>query len=1402
MARTAGIKPITIALKVDMDGANKQAIAAANETTQAVVGAYSRIGALQMGAIGGVIGALGGVATAMLFGVGAASRFEDSFAGIRKTVEASQAQFEDLQLSVRNLAQEIPIATSELNNIGELGGQLGIEAGGLPIFIETISKLGVATRLSTETAALSLARMKEIFQLPEANISNLASSLVDLGNNFAALEDEILSTALRLAAGAKVAGATAADTLAIATALQAVGVQSQAGGTAMARIFQALTLAVQSGGKELQAFLRVTQLTREQFISIAQEDPAQALNLFLQGISRISKEGGNYITILEDLNLKQQRTIRAVLATAEAGDLLTETLATANSAYSINNALNEEAEKRFETLKSQTKLMKNTFQELRIEVGMALLPVMKEMTNALTAMFSAMGESEDQIGKMSTLGKTIIGVFTVLGFAMTAIAGQFFSVRAQAAAAELSLRQYSTAVLQVNASHELMALGASRATKAYFAMTTMIKKALGPISILLIAASAVSLQNAAANRKAEKAAGIYSETLSKMGPLLIEAAEKQERYNELAGNVPTAVLETLRYELELINESVKELNITNLQAFMNIPKGIDDIDSEKAARLGKSFTDIANGVRDITDEMRVFDELADVSEAEGRKSPFTGLLGEHEVLRAIARELSVSTEDLKDVLSAEDGVTGLFSMINAQLLSGNEDAATEVSSILDQYFTDVNAALLDGQAAMDLRGMVPSTNLKLQTQIMQDNLNDGFEIVERLNRLTNESEYLEEAAREQLAAYNAIARETAGLNQISFTKYITDAEAAAQVQKVLSGNVEEAIDQQAAFNEKINDMLGVIAEAASETQDLKYLFEELAEIPLFDEKQIQENLKRAEQLRTFLFLGVSELIGRGFGGLAGEIFDVGLEVENLGKLYSILSNQIPLDQIERLNENAINSNEEYAALAGATEEFTITFLQNVQQQLGIQKDIVDEKEREAAFSAVIQRIEEDRFKKQNDLLGVVREIVDMARSEFDTKEDIKELTEDIAGIEKTRTYDAITITQAQADSVELKEAELAVEEAIREFGAEGVVTQKEQLSILQAALNLQRMRDKLENKMSKRQQKNIRDKQKEVKFLQLAVEQGVAEQLDLDAAQEELDNMRNPLTQAEKDILDLQIKLAESEKKVLEERSKLISPQIISAIDGYNKATNISNERAKTLTEKQRELERALEDQNFDLLENETRIQELKEEYPNLVDLLNAMTPLIGVPAGLLESYVNSMDASYTKFQTIANNIANTNLPGYDPNLFGNLDQTLPSQTRGPKYDPSKGLIINGVQVIPPVYTPPLPGGYDPQTGMANGIRIHAPMMNNYTGGNVPMGRASVVGEMGPEVIMSTPGGTSVFSNKTGSGVGGITVENMNVNITGLPADPISARKAAINIRKELTKLEKEGNAGTGLRNR
>ena len=51
-------------------------------------------------------------------------------------------------------------------------------------------------------------------------------------------------------------------------------------------------------------------------------------------------------------------------------------------------------------------------------------------------------------------------------------------------------------------------------------------------------------------------------------------------------------------------------------------------------------------------------------------------------------------------------------------------------------------------------------------------------------------------------------------------------------------------------------------------------------------------------------------------------------------------------------------------------------------------------------------------------------------------------------------------------------------------------------------------------------------------------------------------------------------------------------------------------------------------------------------------------------------------------------------------------------------------------------------------------------------------------------------------------GSSNITVQNLNVNVTGVPSDPMQARKAAKAIRKELSKLDKEGLIGTGIRGR
>jgi len=85
-----------------------------------------------------------------------------------------------------------------------------------------------------------------------------------------------------------------------------------------------------------------------------------------------------------------------------------------------------------------------------------------------------------------------------------------------------------------------------------------------------------------------------------------------------------------------------------------------------------------------------------------------------------------------------------------------------------------------------------------------------------------------------------------------------------------------------------------------------------------------------------------------------------------------------------------------------------------------------------------------------------------------------------------------------------------------------------------------------------------------------------------------------------------------------------------------------------------------------------------------------------------------------------------------------------------------------------------------------------------YKGGFLGLGKRALVGEFGPEIITPSPSGVRVTPTGIGgAGGGGIIVNNLNVNVTGIPADRMSARKAAVQIRKALINLEKEGNSSS-----
>lgn len=336
------------------------------------------IAALGISKIASEIGQLGGY----IFQTGL--QFESAFAGVEKTVDATDAQLQEFRAGIREMSTEIPQTAAEIASVAEAAGQLGIQNEYLLDFSETMSNLGVATNMSATEAATSLARLANITQMPQENFDRLGSTIVALGNNLATTESEITEMGLRLAGAGKQVGMSEAQILGLAGAISSVGIEADAGGSAVSTIMTKMQLAVEEGGESLEQFANVAGVSADEFRQAFQEDAAQALVAFVEGLGTMDERGQSAIGTLSDMEITEIRQRDALLRLAGAGDVLSESLGIATQAWDENNALTNEAEKRYQTLESQIQILKNNVDDFGISIYDSLRdPIANTVTEAI-----------------------------------------------------------------------------------------------------------------------------------------------------------------------------------------------------------------------------------------------------------------------------------------------------------------------------------------------------------------------------------------------------------------------------------------------------------------------------------------------------------------------------------------------------------------------------------------------------------------------------------------------------------------------------------------------------------------------------------------------------------------------------------------------------------------------------------------------------------------------------------------------------------------------------------------------------------------------------------------------------------------------------------------------------------
>lgn len=425
----------------DMDRVSAKAKETAKKTEEAGTKAESGIGRLTAVATthekawGQVSNTMVGAGLLITGGLAASGKaamdWQSQFAGVRKTIDDTEEGYTELSDGLRDLAKELPSTHAEIAGVAEAAGQLGVARDDVLGFTATMVDLGETTNLTAEEAATNIAQISNVMGTMEREgaqgVERFGSALVALGNDGASTEAEILNMAQRIAGAGASLGASEADVLALSNTLASMGVRAELGGGVATRVLLKMRTAVDEGGESVQAFADVAGTSAEEFAAKFSSSPMEALQLVAKGIDRTNDAGGNLTATLKDMGIKGTEEMQVMLALANSGDLLTESLELGAKAWEENSALADEAAQRYATAESKVKVAWNNIKDAGIDAGASLLPVIASLADGIADLVGWFTDLPAPAQTALTVLASLVGVGALVAGAFMKIAPNIIS---------------------------------------------------------------------------------------------------------------------------------------------------------------------------------------------------------------------------------------------------------------------------------------------------------------------------------------------------------------------------------------------------------------------------------------------------------------------------------------------------------------------------------------------------------------------------------------------------------------------------------------------------------------------------------------------------------------------------------------------------------------------------------------------------------------------------------------------------------------------------------------------------------------------------------------------------------------------------------------------------------------
>lgn len=389
-------------------------VSARAKRIQGVLGGFQRqqtaFAAPLRGVMGQVLafgGAYLGVTEGISGTIGAAMKFESAFADVRKVVDASDEQFQNMSRTIKSMSRELPLTSVEIAQLFAAAGESGVATNDLKAFAEMAARVGIAFDMSAGEAGESLAKLKTQLGLNVAETGDMADAINHLSNNMASKAKDITEYMLRVGSLAEMGGFAKEEIAAIGSAMIAAGAGAETAGTAMQNVVKAMT----KGDFAKKGQLGVAKALGLHLPTIAKEmqkDAPKALKKVLTAIAKAPKD--QHIALLSEFFGDEAKAFAPLIGNI---GLLDQALDSVANKTNYSGSAFREYVARADTTANALQILRNKIAYVFEDIGEDWLPTIKEGVGEIGKVLDTLGERASIFDK---LGASIQGFMHGLGY--------------------------------------------------------------------------------------------------------------------------------------------------------------------------------------------------------------------------------------------------------------------------------------------------------------------------------------------------------------------------------------------------------------------------------------------------------------------------------------------------------------------------------------------------------------------------------------------------------------------------------------------------------------------------------------------------------------------------------------------------------------------------------------------------------------------------------------------------------------------------------------------------------------------------------------------------------------------------------------------------------------------------